>query len=460
MNAFVPIALFGWIPVVVSLFTVLPPRRAILAAFLIAWLFLPEAAGLKVPLLPAYTKMTAATLGALLGVVLFDLRRLLGFRPHWVDMPLVLWCIARVGTSLSNGYGLYDGLSFAREVALMWGLPWLFGRLYFSDSEGMRELAMAVVIGGLVYVPLCLLEVRLSPQLHGWIYGYYQHDFAQTKRGEGWRPIVFMQHGLMVGMWMCMTGLVAWWLWMSRAVRTVWHLPISWAAVAILVTAVLCKSYGAVVLLVLGMAALYTARLLRSRAVLWCLVALAPLYMTARFSGIWSGASLVEWSQDLFGAQRAGSLETRINSENQFLRAASNRPLLGFRAWADTRAYWDASMKRAIPDALWMIELTENGLLGVAALAGFLLLPPSLLLWRTGRRELFTPALAPVLALAMVATLYMLDHLYNGMVNPVFALSTGAVAGWGLSAHRSRPLPLALPPATAIQPCARRALVP
>ena len=41
MNLLVPVTLFGWIPVAIALFLLLPPRRAVIVAFLLAWLFLP-----------------------------------------------------------------------------------------------------------------------------------------------------------------------------------------------------------------------------------------------------------------------------------------------------------------------------------------------------------------------------------------------------------------------------------
>ena len=60
MNALVPIALLGWIAVTLALFTLLIPRRAVLASYLGAWLFLPVA-GIALPGFPDYTKITAAS---------------------------------------------------------------------------------------------------------------------------------------------------------------------------------------------------------------------------------------------------------------------------------------------------------------------------------------------------------------------------------------------------------------
>lgn len=42
-NMLVPLMLFGWPLVLFALFMLLPSRRATIAAFVIAWLFLPVA---------------------------------------------------------------------------------------------------------------------------------------------------------------------------------------------------------------------------------------------------------------------------------------------------------------------------------------------------------------------------------------------------------------------------------
>ena len=63
-------AMFGWIPVVLVLFAALPPRRAVPVSFIGAWLFLPMA-GWDLSGLPDYTKTSATSVGALLGVLLF-----------------------------------------------------------------------------------------------------------------------------------------------------------------------------------------------------------------------------------------------------------------------------------------------------------------------------------------------------------------------------------------------------
>ena len=90
--------------------SLLPARRAVVASIVGAWLLLPPAA-IPISGLPDYDKMMAATLGIMLGTLIFQPNRLLEFRPRWFDLPMLCWCLAPLISSLDNGLGLYDGLS-------------------------------------------------------------------------------------------------------------------------------------------------------------------------------------------------------------------------------------------------------------------------------------------------------------------------------------------------------------
>ena len=164
------IALFGWIPLVVVLFSTLPGRQAATFAVVGAWLILPPYS-LSVSGLPDYSKNLAASLGMLAGTLIFAPDRLLSFRPRWFDYPMLGYCLCGIVSSLQNELGIYDGLSDALSTSVSWGLPYLFGRLYLGDPEGLYFFAKGMVIGGLWYVLPCLYEVRMSPQLLGNFYG-------------------------------------------------------------------------------------------------------------------------------------------------------------------------------------------------------------------------------------------------------------------------------------------------
>lgn len=44
------------------------------------------------------------------------------------------------------------------------------------------------MLGVLWYTIPMLIELRLSPQMNVWVYGFFQHDFIQTVRYGGSLP--------------------------------------------------------------------------------------------------------------------------------------------------------------------------------------------------------------------------------------------------------------------------------
>ena len=429
MNETVSVALLGWIPLVLVLFALLSGRRAVLVSFLAAWLFLPVG---KFPYLGLHDKMTVTCAGVLLGTLIFGGKRLWSFRPWLADLPMLVWCLCPFVSSLTNGLGLYDALSAAYYNSITWGAPYLVGRLYFADREGLRELAVAIFAGGLIYVPFCLWEIRMSPQLHRLVYGYQQHQFAQTFRFGGWRPVVFMQHGLMVAMWMSAASLIGIWLWRTGTLRSLWRFPVTWLLPPLLVTAVLCKSVGALVLLAAGWLTFAIGRRLRTAIPLLCLVAVLPAYMALRISGVWSGRSLVSLAAQMTNRERAASLEFRLKNEDMLVNKALQRKVFGWARWGRSHVYEELGHPPedlTITDGLWVIALGEAGLLGLSAITAVLLLP-AILLWR--RRPPWQwshPAVAPAAALAVLLALSMIDNLFNAMLNPIFTLAAGGLVG-------------------------------
>ena len=152
------------------IFAFLPARRAMVVGAVAAWLLLPPAA-IDLQGLPPLSKATVATVGILLGTLVFDVSRFLAFRPRWFDLPMLLFCLCPYASSISNGLGTYDGMSAAFRQSVTWLLPYLIGRLYLTDADGFRELAMGMIVGSLCMIPFCLLEMRIGAQLKRLIYG-------------------------------------------------------------------------------------------------------------------------------------------------------------------------------------------------------------------------------------------------------------------------------------------------
>jgi hypothetical protein len=89
----VPIVLLGWPLFSLLLFVFLSPRRALIANFVAGWLIIPVAS-LPFPGFPDFSKTTSMAVGAVLGVLLFDARRLGAFRPRPFDLPALALVLA------------------------------------------------------------------------------------------------------------------------------------------------------------------------------------------------------------------------------------------------------------------------------------------------------------------------------------------------------------------------------
>jgi len=436
-NLLVSIALFGWIPVVFFLFLLLPPKRAVSTSLLVGWLFLPVASYSLQGFLD-YSKITATCLIVFLAAALLDKdKRLWNFRPTRFDLPMLVWCLCPLATALSNNLGVYDGISAVIQQTILWGLPYVMGRAYFGDFKGLRELAVVLLIGGLIYIPLCLYEIRMSPQLHSTIYGFHQHNFSQTMRFGGWRPTVFLQHGLAVGLFMCMTSLIGTWLWYRMPSRIFPGRSVGWLIVLLLITSVLVKSSGALVLFALGLLVLFLSTMLRTRVLAVLLLLSFPLYIAARTVGGWSGDQLLALAQLSGSEERVESLLTRLRSEYYLMERAKLQPLLGWGGWdrslvgnenhiVKTR---EGLLVKVIPDSFWIIIFGMYGLVGLASITIVLLIPLLLLIRRFPASSWATPEIAPVAVLTITLGLYMLDNLMNDMVNPLFILAAGGVTG-------------------------------
>lgn len=442
MSALVTFSLLGWTPVVLLLFLLFKPRRAVIISFVAAWLFLP----VKVPDLliikglPELDKMTVTCLAVLLGTVLFDQRRLLSFRFKRYDIPMLLWCIVPLFASLTNTdstvFGhrgipnpVYDGLSEALKQTVTWGFPYLIGRVYFNNLAALRELAIGIFIGGLIYIPLCLYEFRFSPQLHNTVYGSHPHeDFRQGIRGDGYRPTVFMAHGLMVALWMATATLIGAWMWFSGSLRKVMGMPVIWCVIPMLGVTVWCKSLASLMLMCMGLAALYFVTNTRTRWPIIVLIALAPTYMALRATQVWDGMNAVALIENTISKDRAQSLGLRFSNENLLAERALEKPLFGWAGWGRSRIYDRFGKDISITDGMWVIALSKNGLVGLASLTAVILLPVWLTLKRIPVRLWSHPKAAPAAAMAIVLVLYMVDNLLNAMINPIFMLMAGALS--------------------------------
>ncbi|MCC6659496.1 MAG: hypothetical protein IT437_01290 [Phycisphaerales bacterium] len=436
MTWLAPTVLFGWIPVIIVMFMVLPARRAVLVAYFGAWLFLPN---LEYPVrgFPNISKVSVTTYAVLLGVAMVDAGRLTRLRLRWWDAPLLAWCLVPLPSAILNGFGPYDGAAGVVSNLILWGLPYLVGRLYFNTTESVRDLLVAFVVGGLIYLPFIVYEAKMSPTLHFDIYGFRpEQDFATARRMGGWRPMVFMQHGLAVSLFMTIAWIASLGLWLWAGTRTVMMLPTIACCAVLFAGSLLCRSAYAMALMFVAGGLLLVARYKPSRRVVLVLGAIPIAYMTLRTVGGWDASALVNLSTRVFGADRTSSLTYRLESESNLWGLARQKPIFGYGRWV-----WEGRAPNGgimVPDGLWIIALGRNGMVGLAAVTLMLVLPAWLALRRLRDPDTTTPGGGLWITVTTIPAIYAMDNLLNAMVNPLFMLAAGGIAG-GVSILNHRP---------------------
>ena len=427
-NALAQLVLLGYPALVLVLFALLPLRRAILAAMVGGWLFLPTIK-LSVVGIPDYDKIIATNCAVALGCLIWASKDLLALRPKWIDLPMILWCIAPSLSSLSNGLGTYDAGSAGFRQVLVWLVPYCIGRAYFKDPKSLKQFAIAFVIGGLVYVPFCLLEVRLSPQLNYWVYGFHQNQFWRNLRLDGYRPVVFMNNGLMVGMWMATATVISFWLWLTGE-KKLYSVPYPLVFGTLLVVTILCKALYAIMLMLLALSLLLVARYGKTLVPALLLLLAVPGYMTVRGFQLLPTEAVVQRAEPVFGSDRAQSLGARLTQEDYMISHAMKRPVFG---WGGYRRSWpkdpftDEYQIRGL-DGLWTIIVGKHGLFGVSLVFATMLVPVAYVLLRRRPTEWGSPQRAAYEVLSISLLIFACDCLLNGMFNPMFVVIAGAIS--------------------------------
>jgi hypothetical protein len=427
MTVLVPLALLAFVPLTVWSFRRLGPARGAEASLLAGTLFLPNFDFGYVPLLRGKEMFVPAVILAAIAVA--DRERWRNLRAGAVDVPVAAFCALPAATALSNGLSSYEAASAAFEASLIWGAPWFFGRVYAGTPRGIRDWASVFVTAGLVYVPLCLWEVRMSPQLHRTLYGFHQHAFVQHMRDGGYRPMVFMTHGLMVATFMASATLIAFWMLRTGVRRRLAGVWMGWVTAALAAATILCKSAGAMVLLAAGIAALEASRRLRTSALVLVLLAVPWAYGAARMSG-WSASEIVDASARWINPERAQSLLFRLTHESRLVARAKQQLWLGWGRFGRSRVYDESGSDVTVTDGYWVIVLGVGGLASLFAV-GLVLTSPGVAILRSFPAfEWDVPRLGVAAVLVVLLALSGIDLLFNAMLNPFLPFTAGALASF------------------------------
>lgn len=426
MTPLVTIALYGWLPISLIVFRELRGHRGVIACYVAGTLLLPEYT-IRFSGLPDYSKAAAMAYGVLAGAILFDPKSLFRFRPRWFDVPLLSFCLVPIPSALANNLSFMDGVNVSLSLIFGWGIPYVYGRIYLRSFESLRSAAFGIFLGGAFYVPLCLYEIRMSPQLNKMIYGF-QYGPWSVVRYNGYRPNVFLKTGLDLGLWMAAATLFGYCLYRFRITRRVYGIKIEYIFFCLLGTTILCKATGALMLLGMGMALMYLWQKTRWRTPILLLALLPVLYVGIRTTQAYDFSHVVETAKSVFGPDRAQSLQFRLKNEDILIGRALESPVWGWTGYGRNRVVNEDGKDLTVTDGYWVIILGTFGIVGLILFYSMLLAVPILCLLRFSSRRYALFDVGAAVALSLFTIILSIDCLLNAFWTSVYPLCLGGLS--------------------------------
>jgi len=391
------------------------------------FLFLPVKTAIDFPFIPPLDKESIPVLAALIGCryikrVKIKLLPQAGLE-RWLILLLI---ITPIFTTLNNqesfngipGLTLHDTMS-AIINQYLFILPFVLGIQLIRTYEDQLLLFKLLVIAGLIYSVPILFEVRMSPQLHTWIYGFFPHSFIQQMRFDGFRPVVFMGHGLIVSMFVAISLGAATVLWIEKI--KIRNLPPLFIVLYFFLLLVLCKTLGA---FLLGSLLLVILNLRQISSLKWFsifAVLIALFYPLLSIFSLFPHESLVHVATE-FDVNRGRSLDFRFYNEGLLLDHARDKLFFGWGGWGRFR------LDESVTDGNWIIIFGQYGLIGFLSLFG--LLAVSIFKGFKLAKITYTPNERRLLFYhALIVVVIIIDQLPNASLAAWMLLLSGALMG-------------------------------
>ena len=157
------------------------------------------------------------------------------------------------------------------------------------------------------------------------------------------------------------------------------------------------------------------------------LITIALFYPLLRFADVVPTGPMIE-AANMISPERAGSLKTRFDNEDQLLERASERFVFGWGRWGRSRVYADWGSDISITDGRWIVTLGQFGLFGFLAEFGLLALP----IFGAASALRFTKSMhdrVNLAALTLILAINIFDLLPNSGLRPLTWLLAGALLG-------------------------------
>ena len=413
-----------------------PTEKAAIWSLLGGYMLLPSSFTVDWPLLPPLDKMAVTALATLL---LCWMKGTLVPRPRHSILLYLLgigFVVAPIFTSFGNSYelqeagksvhGFYlaDGVKFAgRNLMLLTTLH--IGRRFLSTENARVLLLKAIPSAMLVYSVAMLFELRMSPQLHRWVYGYFPNDnFVQQIRGAGFRPVVFFSHGLTLALFTAIALLCA--VVMIRAKLRIFRVDSRLIAAYLSGLLVACKSLAP------GIYAItFAPIILFTRPRLWvkvgCVASLVVCAYPLLRNHHLAPTQLVSDVSMAISPERNASFAVRVLNEGQLLAKAEQKPWFGWGGWSRNRIFDQWTGKDvSVTDGGWIIYFGVYGWLGYLSLYG--LLAAALFQAHRAMDKQVTPANITRGGIALLLTVYVINSIPNATEEWLVFLLAGCIS--------------------------------
>lgn len=409
-------------------------ERGILLSLLGAYMFLPARFNIDLPVI-YLDKFTITTLSLIL--ILFLSGKKIGFIGLSPKMKFVLFIflVAPFLTALTNmepyrflpKLSLYDGFVDS-VITFLNFVPFLMGIYYFKSFENQVLLFKIFALAALLYALFALFEIRMSPQLHTMLYGYFPHSWIQQYRSGGFRAIVFMGHGLLVAFFLaiglaCLTALN------KINLRVVRRIDIKILFIFMITVSLLMKSLAAFIFGVF-MFLMYTyspPRLISLAALVIAIVFVT--YPVTSAMKIFPHEDVSDIA-GMISVDRQGSLLYRFDNETRLLEHASHKPLFGWGGWGRNRVFDpETGEDITVTDGKWIITLGTRGWVGFLAEFLFFIVPIWLVYKLKGNQKVPKNERFLLAAHSLIVAIILLDQMPNASMNALYWLVVGALLG-------------------------------
>jgi len=436
-NFFAIIALFAWFPITFLFFTRNKPAAAAALSIIGGFLFLPELVSVNLPIFPDLSKRSIPVIATFVCCLIKAPGKLSQAKPfRGVDLFIVLLFVQQIGTWLTNGdfvpggplprpgLTFYDFLGdVVTDGVLIYGLFFL-GRALYTTAEEVTALLRIAFKLSMIYAVGCLIELKFSPQMHNWIYGFMQHDFAQMIRGGGYRPMLFTTHGLVLARYMAASVAGGCLLWRLNMVKG----KMVAGLVATIVVFVACKSTGAI-----GLFLLFAPYCLFGAPKSQARIAFIIAFIVAAYPALRGTDTIpVDDLLDLAGnisEERANSLAYRLENETQLLDHVREKHIwFGWGGYSRHAIYSSDNKNLTIVDGEWIAVFSTRGIVGFIGYYGLFVLP-IFIAWRRMRSVSLEEYGLLLGGLMVVAALLIFDTLPNSSGSLPAFFYTGALAG-------------------------------